>query len=581
MKHSIRKSILLRMLINTSSIIIIGGILLIGCCYFIQKNILENQLNAQALDIIDATSSKLTPEIIEEAMINKDPNSTIHTDMRSFLDELPTTYPLVELAYIFGVELHNGNETTVISISSDFIEEEGLDDLALGDYYKELPEIVTAIQELKSTGETAQTEIFSDDFGTWKSYLHPLKNKNGEIIAYYGVDIDTSFIVEGQKAMLKYALGILLAVLISSIGIYYLYLRKAISPLRDLGASIDRFSQGQFDCLLKEGEDEIGQINKKFNDMVTRFQQIVYTIKEAHQQNTENSKQLIQSVTKGNQDLHYLIDKADYIRKQMVEQQASTQESSHTLNEIVAGVANVADRTMYMRDKADDMEIQSNSGKTAVDLIQNHIHSVKDAVNQSKSALTKLNDKSAEINGMVETITNISNQTNLLALNAAIEAARAGEHGRGFSIVASEVGALAQQSKEAADHIYQLISTIQEEIKDSYHSITSGTEKVSDSVRLTEQINNIFHTLTENITNINQQIQEITASTQQSASEAEEIASIIEQLSVIAKENTDITMEINQLTKQQETSYSKLMKDTEKMNALFEKLHQSIAIFKL
>ena len=61
--------------------------------------------------------------------------------------------------------------------------------------------------------------------------------------------------------------------------------------------------------------------------------------------------------------------------------------------------------------------------------------------------------KSAQIGGIVTTITGLAEQTNLLALNAAIEAARAGEQGKGFAVVAEEVRKLAEESQTAAGQI--------------------------------------------------------------------------------------------------------------------------------
>ncbi|QAY78445.1 methyl-accepting chemotaxis protein [Sphingosinicella sp. BN140058] len=50
---------------------------------------------------------------------------------------------------------------------------------------------------------------------------------------------------------------------------------------------------------------------------------------------------------------------------------------------------------------------------------------------------------------VVTTIEGISGQTRMLAINATIEAARAGEAGRCFGVVANEVKALANQTREA------------------------------------------------------------------------------------------------------------------------------------
>lgn len=127
-------------------------------------------------------------------------------------------------------------------------------------------------------------------------------------------------------------------------------------------------------------------------------------------------------------------------------------------------------------------------------------------------AIKRLDEKSAEIKNIVEMITRISKQTNLLALNAAIEAARAGEKGKGFTVVASEVRKLAEQSSNAAISIGTIIHSIQTEISQTGEII----QKVNSDVELGESVitdaGETFNGIYSNIEEVSNQIMSISAS---------------------------------------------------------------------
>jgi methyl-accepting chemotaxis protein len=65
-----------------------------------------------------------------------------------------------------------------------------------------------------------------------------------------------------------------------------------------------------------------------------------------------------------------------------------------------------------------------------------------------------------DVRGVIDTIAGIASRTDILALNANIEAARAGDAGRGFSVVATEVKALAAQTMTATDEVRRHLNAI-------------------------------------------------------------------------------------------------------------------------
>jgi methyl-accepting chemotaxis protein len=107
-----------------------------------------------------------------------------------------------------------------------------------------------------------------------------------------------------------------------------------------------------------------------------------------------------------------------------------------------------------------------------------------DHVRHATVTIQELASSADQIGAVVKLISEIAEQTNLLALNATIEAARAGEAGRGFSIVASEVKALAEQTAIATNQINARIQKIQGTTRESVAAIQNIDTII-------QQVNNI------------------------------------------------------------------------------------------
>ncbi len=60
--------------------------------------------------------------------------------------------------------------------------------------------------------------------------------------------------------------------------------------------------------------------------------------------------------------------------------------------------------------------------------------------------------KDVDADALIE-IDSIARQINLIAVNASVEAARAGEAGKGFAVIAAEIKALSDKSREAVDRM--------------------------------------------------------------------------------------------------------------------------------
>jgi methyl-accepting chemotaxis protein len=98
-------------------------------------------------------------------------------------------------------------------------------------------------------------------------------------------------------------------------------------------------------------------------------------------------------------------------------------------------------------------------------------------VREMNDRMTTLESRSRLIYRTLQTINNIAGETHLLALNATNEAHGAGEQGRRFSVVASQINALADQALRAAGEIQGTVREIETATAETKRVIEQGLQE--------------------------------------------------------------------------------------------------------
>ena len=328
-----------------------------------------------------------------------------------------------------------------------------------------------------------------------------------------------------------------------------IYFRKAVvKPIRKICHEIENFSEGkmseEFD--VKITDSDIGKLagslnttkwylKKMIDELTYLLTQMSYgnisfninydykgefePIKTAFEQILVN---LNDSISKIQTAGTMLYDASEQVSggSQALAQGTSEQEAS--IRELSDNVEDISGR---VRKNAENAKNASEISDTATD----DLKAGNEEMQQMLAAMKVIEEKSAEIEKIINTIDNIAFQTNILALNAAVEAARAGEAGKGFAVVADEVRNLASKSAEAAQTTSELIGN-------TIEAVSNGMAIADTTAQKIQSVMDRFNTA-------NTLINEISDVSEEQAKMVEQVLSSVGQISAVVQNNAATAQE--------------------------------------
>jgi methyl-accepting chemotaxis protein WspA len=299
------------------------------------------------------------------------------------------------------------------------------------------------------------------------------------------------------------------------------------------------------------GSDAIGRLGDGLKTMFENLRRLLNNVQKAGIQVTTSATEIAAS--------------AKQQEATGIEQAQTSVEILSTTKEISANTTQLL-RTMEQATAVADFttsataEAQNNLKR--MDLTMQHMVSATDSINAKLAALS---EKASNINSVLSTITKVADQTNILSLNAAIEAEKAGDAGRGFSVVATEIRRLADQTSVSTWDIDQMLKEMQSAVSASVMGMDKFSEEIRRSVGEVRQV-------AEQLSAVMDQVQKL-------APQFDLVLQGMQSQSVGASQISDTMMQLNDATQQTVESLKATSEAVHQLQYAANDLQSSVATF--
>lgn len=370
---------------------------------------------------------------------------------------------------------------------------------------------------------------------------------------------DTYITDELMNLQLFMIILILIVLLITTV-VMSLLISRTMSPVKKLTKVLTDITDGDFTVQINPaGNDEITVMSRALKDFVDIMREVITDIRSISDQLSRHSSSTKQ-ISEG------LRSTSEVQAESMGDMQATLNQIANAVQELAlhaATLSEVVDTTSENGNQANKRMQQTVSvasqGKKDMELVEKTMSSIVVSMKQLETSVKDVGASTAEINSIVNLISEISEQTNLLSLNAAIEAARAGDAGRGFAVVAEEIRKLADVSSTSATQIGNIITKVNSQVGDMVTRTTQSVQYIQDNSEKITASCEIFDNIYQDVSSTSQVIQNI-------VTQMNQVDDVSTNMAALSQEQSASTEEILASTQLLAENSLKVSTDTKDVN---------------
>lgn len=360
-----------------------------------------------------------------------------------------------------------------------------------------------------------------------------------------------------QRSMSLIIAGTALVCILAVVAVLLFAINRMIKPILKSSETVKCIADGDLTCRVEDlnGKDEIAAMNNSVGNMVHNLNEVVHKVSDVSNGVMSLSGE-ISSMTESAMDATSQVAKAiENVASDATNQAGAVSEIVNSIDMMVddgedihKAVDSIIDYVGQLNDSGKDMKLKIEVMSSGSSHMTEQISNIAIKINETNEAIKKMAD-------ILNVIEEIATQTNLLSLNASIEAARAGEAGRGFSVVAASIKNLAENTSSELENIKEIIASLTDnfaacgeyietvvvnnkenlsytgEVIESFGAMFEGIEatgnKLQDVTRITNEMNDLIHSISNQIENIEKGAESTAAATQEVTASSEELAALM------------------------------------------------------